>query len=151
LKLELDPNLPLVPCFIGEFNQAMLNLVINAAHAIGDVVRTKPGTKGVITIQTRRDGDYFEIRVADTGTGIAEANRQRIFEPFFTTKDVGKGTGQGLTIVYTNIVKKHGGTVTFETEVGRGTTFILHLPFSMKNPVAEKTPAGEPAKTTPVA
>jgi len=151
LKLELDPNLPLVPCFIGEFNQAILNLVINAAHAIGDVVRPKPGTKGVITIQTRRDGDYVEVRVADTGTGIAEANRQRIFEPFFTTKDVGKGTGQGLTIVYTNIVKKHGGTVTFETEVGRGTTFVLRLPFSLKNPAGEKTPAGEPAETTPAA
>jgi PAS domain S-box-containing protein len=127
MKLELEPDLPLVPCFVGEFNQAILNLVVNAAHAIGDVVKKNPGTKGCITIRTHRDGDHVEVRVADTGTGIAEAHRQKIFDPFFTTKDVGKGTGQGLSIVYGCIVKHHGGTVTFETEVGQGTTFIIRL------------------------
>ena len=79
------------------------------------------------------------MRVADTGTGIAEKHRAKIFEPFFTTKDVGKGTGQGLTMVYGSIVKKHGGTVTFESEVGRGTTFILRLPIP--------NPPGLPATT----
>ena len=128
LVLDLDPNLPAVPCFISEFNQAILNLVVNAAHAIGDAIRDQKGKKGVITIRTRRDGDCAEVRVSDTGTGIPEAHRHRIFEPFFTTKDVGKGTGQGLTVVYGSIVKKHGGTVTFETETGKGTTFILRLP-----------------------
>jgi signal transduction histidine kinase len=128
MALELDPELPLVPCFIGEFNQAVLNLVVNAAHAIGDVVRLHPGQKGKITVRTRRDGDFVEVSVADTGAGIPEEHRQRIFEPFFTTKDVGKGTGQGLTLVYSSVVKKHGGTVTFETEIGKGTTFILRLP-----------------------
>jgi signal transduction histidine kinase len=129
LKLKLDPQLPLAVCFLGEFNQAILNLVVNAAHAIGDVVKQKPGTKGEITIRTRRDGDLAEVRVSDTGTGIPEKIRPRIFEPFFTTKDVGRGTGQGLSVVYGTIVKRHGGTVTFETEVGRGTSFIIRLPF----------------------
>jgi PAS domain S-box-containing protein len=141
LKLELDPELPLVPCFLGEFNQAILNLLINAAHAIGDVVSHQPGAKGRITIRTQRAGDQVVISVADTGTGIEEKHRAKIFEPFFTTKEVGKGTGQGLTVVYSNIVKKHSGTVTFETEIGRGTTFIIRLPL---NP-----PAATPAEPPP--
>jgi two-component system NtrC family sensor kinase len=132
MKLDLDPNLPPVPCFIGEFNQSILNLVVNAAHAVGDVVRQNPETKGLIAIQTRRDGDFVEVRVTDSGTGIPEAVRSHIFEPFFTTKGVGKGTGQGLSIVYGTIVKRHGGAVSFETEVGRGTTFILRLPINAR-------------------
>jgi len=128
MRLELDPTLELVICLVGEFNQAILNLIINAAHAIGDAEKQHPGTKGTINIQTRRDGDQVEVRVADTGTGIPEAIRPRIFEPFFTTKEVGKGSGQGLSVVYNSIVKLHGGTVTFESELGKGTTFILRLP-----------------------
>lgn len=128
IKLDLDAALPQVPCFIGEFNQCILNLLVNAAHAIGDVVKHQPGTKGLITVSTRRDGDHVEICLRDTGTGIPESARPHIFEPFFTTKDVGKGTGQGLSIVYGSIVKKHGGTVNFKTECGKGTIFILCLP-----------------------
>ena len=128
LELKLDPDLPLVSCFLGEFNQAVLNLIVNAAHAINDVIKLKPGTKGLITVQTRHDGDQVEVRVSDTGTGIPEAVRPKIFDPFFTTKDVGKGTGQGLAIVYGAIVSRLGGSVNFETEMGRGTTFILRLP-----------------------
>jgi PAS domain S-box-containing protein len=128
LKWDLDPALPLVPCFLGEFNQAILNLVVNAAHAIGDAAGGKPGSKGLITVSTRRDSAEAEVRVSDTGTGIPESARPRIFEPFFTTKGVGKGTGQGLAMVYGSIVKHHGGTVTFETETGKGTTFIIRLP-----------------------
>jgi PAS domain S-box-containing protein len=131
LKLELDAQLPPVTCFLGEFNQAMLNLIVNAAHAISDVVKQKPGTKGEITIRSHRDGDLVEVRVSDTGGGIPEQIRSRIFEPFFTTKAVGQGTGQGLSVVYGTIVKRHGGTVTFETEVGRGTTFIIRLPLKL--------------------
>jgi signal transduction histidine kinase len=131
LKLELEPELPPVPCFLGEFNQCILNLIVNAAHAIGDVVKKNPGTKGLITVQTRRDGEHVAVRVTDTGTGIPEAVRSKIFEPFFTTKDVGKGTGQGLAMVYGCLVNRHGGTVTFETETGRGTTFILRLPVKL--------------------
>ncbi len=128
LELELDPDLPLVPCYLGDFNQCILNLLINAAHAITDVIRHNPGSKGRITVRTRRDHDQVEVRVRDTGTGIPEAARPKIFEPFFTTKEVGRGTGQGLSIVYACIVKKHGGTVSFETETGKGTSFILRLP-----------------------
>jgi PAS domain S-box-containing protein len=141
LKLELEPDLPPVPCFIGEFNQCILNLVVNAAHAIGDVVKKNPGTKGGITIRTQRDGDHVEVRVSDTGTGIAEAHRKNIFEPFFTTKDVGKGTGQGLTMIYGCIVNRHGGTVTFETELGKGTTFIIRLPLKPQTLMAAKSAA----------
>jgi signal transduction histidine kinase len=128
MKLELDPALPPVPCFIDEFNQCILNLVTNAADAVSEVLKQKPGTKGAITIQTRRNGADVEIRVSDTGTGIPESARGHIFEPFFTTKGVGKGTGQGLSIVFNTIVKRHGGSVSFETETGKGTTFILRLP-----------------------
>jgi signal transduction histidine kinase len=103
-------------------------LVVNAAHAIGDAIKQQSGTKGLITVLTRRDADHVEVRVTDTGTGIPEAARSKIFEPFFTTKEVGKGTGQGLSIIYASIVKKHGGTVRFETETGKGTSFILRLP-----------------------
>jgi PAS domain S-box-containing protein len=138
MKLYLDPALPPVPCYLGELNQCILNLIVNAAHAIGDVVKQKPGTKGLITVQTRQDGEHVEIRVGDNGTGIPESARPRIFEPFFTTKEVGKGTGQGLAITYLTIVKKHGGTVRFETETGRGTTFILRLPLKPKE--AEASP-----------
>ena len=147
LKVELDPGLPLVPCFLGEFNQCILNLIVNAAHAIGDVVKKNPGTKGLITVQTRRDGDQVEIRVTDTGTGIPEALRPKIFEPFFTTKDVGKGTGQGLAMVYGCLVKRHDGTVTFETEVGRGTTFIIRLPLQPQAGPAAKPPAAPEIST----
>jgi signal transduction histidine kinase len=141
LKLELEPELPPVPCFLGEFNQCLLNLIVNAAHAIGDVVKNNPGTKGLITVQTRRDGEHIEVRVRDTGTGIPEAVRSKIFEPFFTTKDVGKGTGQGLAMVYGCIVKRHAGTVTFETEVGKGTTFIIRLPLNSPRDGARLSPS----------
>jgi two-component system NtrC family sensor kinase len=141
LTTSLEPNLPLIPCFLGEFNQVILNLVVNAAHAIEDVIKKQPGTKGRITIHTRRDGDQVEVRVSDTGTGIPAAHRQKVFEPFFTTKGVGKGTGQGLSIVYSNIVKRHGGTVSFETETDRGTTFIIRLPVHPQMPVELPAPS----------
>ena len=125
---DLEPSLPLVSCLPGEFNQVILNMITNAAHAIADVVGDGSGGKGTITVSTRQDGSWAEIRVGDTGTGIPENIRSRIFDPFFTTKMVGKGTGQGLTISHAVIVDKHGGTVHFETEVGQGTTFIIRLP-----------------------
>ncbi len=129
LDLNLDSQLPSVMCLIGEINQAVLNLIVNAAHAIGDALKTRPGHgKGRITISTRKMGSEVEIRVADTGSGIPENIQSRIFEPFFTTKEVGRGTGQGLAMVYTTIVRRHDGSVRFETEPGKGTTFVLRLP-----------------------
>ena len=112
----------------GELNQVILNLIVNAAHAIADKVSQSPGSKGLITVSTRGDGDWVEVRVSDTGTGIPEAARANVFNPFFTTKAVGKGTGQGLTIAHTVIVQKHRGTIHFETELGVGSTFIIRLP-----------------------
>ncbi len=127
LVTDFDPALPAIPCIVGEFNQVVLNLIVNAAHAIGDVIATTGGM-GTLTISTKDVGDYVEVRIRDTGTGIPESARTKIFDPFFTTKGVGKGTGQGLYIAQTVITKKHGGTLTFETELGKGTTFIIRLP-----------------------
>lgn len=136
---EFDPALPPVRCQPGELNQVILNLVVNAAHAIGDVPATEGKGKGTITVKTRRDECWAEIRVSDTGTGIPESARSRIFDPFFTTKPVGKGTGQGLAIAHSVVVEKHGGEILFETELGRGTTFIIRLP--LENVVAHTGPS----------
>jgi two-component system, NtrC family, sensor kinase len=127
LTTDLDPDLPPVPCVVGEFNQVILNLIVNAAHAIADV----PGESrnpGSIHISTRKAGAFAEVRVTDNGCGIPESIRSRIFDPFFTTKEVGRGTGQGLAIAHAVIVQKHRGTLTLETEAGRGTTFLIRLP-----------------------
>jgi len=127
LEADLDPSLPVVHCFAGELNQVFLNLIVNAAHAIADVVG---GTdrKGRITVATRNMGDgWVEVSVSDTGCGIPDSIRDKVFDPFFTTKPVGKGTGQGLSIAY-NVVAKHGGRIFFESEVGRGTTFRVQIP-----------------------
>jgi PAS domain S-box-containing protein len=125
---DLDPDLPPVPGLAGELNQVFLNLLVNAAHAVQ--AATSPGEKGAITITTRRAGGFVEVRVADTGCGIPEAIRGRVFDPFFTTKPVGQGTGQGLAIAHAVVVQRHGGAITFESEVGRGTTFVVRLPLA---------------------
>ena len=127
---DFDSSLPLVPCLPGEFNQVILNMIINASHAIADVVGDGSAGKGVIRVSTRHQGDWAEIRISDTGTGIPDQIRTRIFDPFFTTKKVGKGTGQGLAISHSVIVTKHGGAITFDTDVGIGTTFIIQLPIT---------------------
>jgi signal transduction histidine kinase len=127
-EMETDlAELPLVTCYAGEINQVILNLIVNAAHAIGDRVK---GTnqKGLIKIATRHEEKMVVISIADTGSGIPEAIRDRIFDPFFTTKEIGKGTGQGLFIARSVVVNKHGGSLTFQTEVGKGTTFFIRLP-----------------------
>ena len=141
LTLDLDPDLPPVVCFLGDINQALLNLIVNAAHAIGEAPAHAPESQGRITVSSRHDGDRVELRVSDTGAGIPEAIRPRLFEPFFTTKGVGKGTGQGLSVVYGAVVKRHGGTVSFESEVGRGTTFIIRLPVAAPSPAAAGAPS----------
>jgi len=109
-------------------NQVFINLIVNAAHAIAEKNGDTGGSPGRIAVETRREGKYAEIRISDTGGGIPAAVRERIFEPFFTTKDVGKGTGQGLSISHSVIVKKHGGQLSFQTEEGVGTTFCVRLP-----------------------
>jgi PAS domain S-box-containing protein len=126
----LDIALPLVPCLVGEFNQVILNLIINAAHAIGNAVE-ESGAKGTITISTRQEGKWARIGVADTGAGIPVEIRSRVFEPFFTTKAVGKGTGQGLALAHSVIVNRHQGQLWFESEIGQGTSFFIRLPLDI--------------------
>jgi PAS domain S-box-containing protein len=128
-ELQTDfADLPLVLCHGGQINQVVLNLVVNAAHAIAD--RNKASgipEKGLITVTSRIDNGFAVISISDTGGGIPEAIRKRIFEPFFTTKEVGRGTGQGLSIAH-NVIKAHGGKLDFVTEIGKGTTFNVRLP-----------------------
>ncbi|MBI5494596.1 MAG: PAS domain S-box protein [Deltaproteobacteria bacterium] len=120
-------ELPPVICRVNGLNQVFLNLLVNAAHAVGDVMKAT-GARGRITVRSRLEGDHVHISIADTGTGIPEAIRSRVFDPFFTTKEVGKGTGQGLAIARSIIVDKHGGRIHFDSELGKGTTFHVHLP-----------------------
>jgi len=130
---DFDSSMPMIPCLPGEFNQVILNIIVNAAHAVGDTAAIKSGGKGTIKVTTRREGRWAEIRISDTGPGIPKGIRDRIFDPFFTTKEVGKGSGQGLAISHSVIVKKHGGTIGFETEINRGTTMTIRLPIGNGN------------------
>ncbi len=134
-------NLPPVPCLAGDFNQVILNLLINAAHAIASALGAGSAAKGTITITTRCEGDWAEVQIHDTGAGVPENIRARIFEPFFTTKEVGKGTGQGLALAHVVIVKKHDGQIWFESEIGKGTTFFLRLPLGRSTTVPHPAPA----------
>lgn len=127
LVLDLDPNLPAVPCYAGELNQALLNIIVNAAHAIEDASKIKGGDLGVLTVATRQRGHEVDILISDTGVGIPLDVQPRIFEPFFTTKDVGRGSGQGLAIAYNTIVNKHRGKLSFTSQPGCGTTFCISL------------------------
>ncbi len=128
IEYHLEDNLPRLLCFPGKINQVLSNLIVNASHAIKDVVDKTPGEKGKITFTTHSEEDYIEIRVQDSGTGIPKEIMTKIFDPFFTTKDVNKGTGQGLSIAHSIIVDHHKGTIECESELGHGTTFIIRLP-----------------------
>ncbi|WP_203826476.1 two-component system sensor histidine kinase NtrB [Actinoplanes palleronii] len=123
-------DLPMVPCQVGDINQTMLNLIINAAHAIEAADRGR----GTIHITTQVQHDHAVIEVADTGTGVPAEIADKLFDPFFTTKDVGAGTGQGLALVRTLVVDRHGGEVDFTSEPGAGTTFRVRLP--LQDPAA---------------
>jgi PAS domain S-box-containing protein len=120
-------DLPLVVCNISDLNQVFLNLLVNAAHAIGDVVK-QSGKKGKIRVRTAAEGKTVLVAISDTGCGIPEGIRNRIFDPFFTTKEVGRGTGQGLAIARSVVVERHKGSLSFESAVGEGTTFYVRLP-----------------------
>ena len=121
---------PPVVCFGSDLNQVFLNLIVNAAHAMED----KQAGRGRLGVRTRVDGDQVEIAISDTGAGIPEAHRERIFDAFFTTKEVGRGTGQGLAISRTIVVDRHGGTLTFDSQVGIGTTFYVRIPLAGPKP-----------------
>ncbi|SMF04132.1 PAS domain S-box protein [Desulfovibrio gilichinskyi] len=124
---DLGPDLPLIPCFINDLNQAFLNILVNAAHAITSKVKGSD-EKGTITIRTRFARPWIIIEIEDTGEGIPDEIMPKIFDPFFTTKEVGLGTGQGLTLCYSIITEKHGGTIEFSSEIGIGTKCTIKLP-----------------------
>jgi signal transduction histidine kinase len=136
---DLAP-LPPVRCHAGELNQVLLNLLVNASHAIADIVGGS-GSRGLISVSTRLDGDAVLISVGDTGGGIPENIRHRIYEPFFTTKEVGRGTGQGLAISHNIIVKRHGGSIDCHSELGKGTVFQLRLPRDCRREAAREQAA----------
>ncbi len=135
-------ELPFVLCHAGDVNQVILNVVVNAAHAIADVVQGTQG-RGRIRISSRSEGSDVVIAVSDTGSGIPDGVRDKIFDPFFTTKEVGRGTGQGLAIART-ILQKHRGSIDFETEPGKGTTFRIRLPIDGSKPAAAVTERAPP-------
>lgn len=145
VEMRLAPDLPLIPCLPGDLAQVLLNVVVNAAHAIAEAGQKTGGDPGadtalppppgritITTLSTPGSGasapGHVEIRIADTGIGIPEELRDRVYDPFFTTKEVGKGTGQGLAIAHDIVVKKHGGAIDFISTPGQGTTFIITLP-----------------------
>ena len=131
---ELKPDLPVVSCLLGEVNQVILNLIINATHAIND--SHEKGVLGNITISTSQVENEIQIAIRDDGGGIPKDIQERMFEPFFTTKGLGKGTGQGLALAHSVIVKKHNGRVDFQTQEGVGTTFFIFLPLSVEEEIS---------------
>ncbi|MEM7672498.1 MAG: ATP-binding protein [Verrucomicrobiota bacterium] len=129
LEMELAPDLPNATCSISEVSQVLLNLIVNAAHAIEECKKDKDSLEGRIKIKTwSNENEHVYISVEDNGAGIPEDAQRKIFDPFFTTKEVGKGTGQGLSICYDAIVNRHKGDITFTTERGNGTTFRIMIP-----------------------
>jgi signal transduction histidine kinase/CheY-like chemotaxis protein len=129
---NFDTELPYVPCYPGDFNQVILNLLVNAAQAIESKMKDT-GKKGEINISTQYLGKIARVVIKDNGGGIAEEIRHKVFDPFFTTKDIGKGTGQGLAIAHQVIVKKHSGRIYFEVEKGVGTSFIVEIPIETES------------------
>ena len=142
LVVELDPNLPGVPCAEDEINQAVLHLIVNAAHAVEDANARLGRSLGRITIRTYTCADFAITEFEDTGTGILPENHQHIFQPFFTTKAIGKGSGLGLSIVRNIVVNGHRGQVDFTTELGKGSTFRIALPICQAtNPAPPFSPS----------
>ena len=147
VELEVDPFLPPVRCRPGEINQVFLNLIVNAAQAIAEKYDGAEEKQGKIHVRAVGMNDFVEVRIEDNGIGIPESIRHRVFDPFFTTKEVGKGTGQGLSLVHSIVVKKHGGEVDLESKPGEGTTFIVRLPIVPRRGGGQRSP---PTSTRPL-
>jgi len=130
METSFDEKMPPVFCLLDQINQVLLNLIVNAAHAVEEAIGDGSNGLGTIRIETKYVDGWAQIAVSDTGAGIPEAIRSRVFEPFFTTKPTGKGTGQGLSMAYAVVVNQHGGAIRLESEVGKGTTFFVTLPVS---------------------
>ncbi len=137
VELDLDPELPQVACYEGELKQTLLNIIVNAAQAIagagtGSAPGSLPGSgvRGRIRVSTEHDAQAARIIISDNGPGMDQVTQQRIFDPFFTTKEVGRGSGQGLSIAYTSIVTKHHGQLMVVSAPGQGATFTISLPLT---------------------
>ncbi len=130
---ELDPELPPVECVAEELNQVLLNLIVNSAQAIAEAQEKDKNKKdkGRIGISTAHKGDIMSLTITDNGIGMPPEVIEKVFDPFFTTKSVGKGTGQGLSIIYA-IIERHGGSIDLESTEGVGTTFNLTFPINTK-------------------
>ena len=135
IATDMDATLPPVPVIPGEFNQVILNIIVNAAQAIAAAHVADVASKGTIHIVTCHSAQWAEVRISDDGCGMPRHVQERIFDPFFTTKPVGKGTGQGLSIAHHVIVEKHRGTISVSSEVGRGTTFTIRIPLTLEERV----------------
>lgn len=133
LDLQLDPMMPGVFCNIGDIKQVLLNIIINAVHAMTDAYHQRK-VLGTMTITSSHSDGMVVLSITDTGLGIPDEIANRIFDPFFTTKKVGYGTGQGLAISRDIIMNKHGGELSFISEVNVGTTFFIRLPCSLGAP-----------------
>jgi signal transduction histidine kinase len=129
LESSLDPELGEIPCFAGDIKQALLNILVNAAHAVDERRRQQDTDElGLITVTTARTDTDVVITVSDNGIGMDEEVRRRIFDPFFTTKTVGKGTGQGLSLAHSAVVTKHHGRIDVTSTPMQGTAFTIVLP-----------------------
>lgn len=141
IQTRFATDIPHIPCLRNEFNQVILNLIVNAAHAIAERTHGGSDGKGRIAVTTELVGEEVEIRIQDDGAGISPAVAARIYDPFFTTKPVGKGTGQGLAIARSVVVDKHSGSIRFESEFGKGTCFFVRLPLTNATTVLGSTSA----------
>ncbi len=128
---DYDPNLPLLDCFPGKLNQVFMNILNNAIYAVTNKTYEAP-EKAVIIMKTVLDDNNIHIHIKDNGIGMDEGTKKKMFDPFFTTKDVGEGTGLGMAIVY-KIIEKHRGSLQVESELNKGTEFIITLPLRQPN------------------
>jgi two-component system NtrC family sensor kinase len=122
LQKTIEPNLPKVQCDFKQIQQVFLNLMYNASEAMSN-----GGTLTVTANRASGSKGFLEVVISDTGCGIAKEDMENIFDPFFTTKEEEKGVGLGLSVVY-GIIAKHNGTITVESELGKGSTFRVQLP-----------------------
>jgi signal transduction histidine kinase len=122
-------ELPVIDGYTGELNQAFLNIIVNAVHAMAPI-HDATGVRGTLGVTTLCEGGEICIAISDTGIGIPETIKDHVFDLFFTTKEVGRGTGQGLAIARAVITKRHGGELTFESALARGTTFTIRIPIA---------------------
>ena len=128
LKTEIDDTLPPLVVNSGELGQVLVNLIINAADAIKERRDHGDPSDGLITLTACQDEKSVYMVIADNGAGMPEEVRKRIFDPFYTTKEIGKGTGQGLSISRAIICKNHAGNLAVDSKPGEGTRFVIQLP-----------------------